>query len=297
MATTTITCPHCGYSKAMDLSKLPEGSVRATCPQCRTGFSWEPPVEPLPEVETQVHAPTDSAPQREEPLPPRLSPLPSPGLREIGELFTASWKIFVERFTTLFSLYLVAIVIGLLLPTMLIGGAYLISNAVPDKRLLIMISVGFAALIAGCYGFSWGFGALTAAVVDETLGIRDALESGKEMVWSFAWVVSLATCIITGGFLMFVIPGIIFSVWFFFGQFVLFDERTRGMGALLQSKSYVQGHWFDAFLRLFVIWLCSALAGSVPVAGPVIAVVLFPYWLIFQVLVYRDLKRLSVTGG
>ena len=135
--------------------------------------------------------------------------------------------------------------------------------------------------------------AFTFAVTDESLGIRDALAKGWKKVYSFMWLVSILGFLVTGGFLLMFIPGIIFLVWFSFAQFILASEDDRGMNALLKSKEYVRDRWFEVFLRLFVIWLVSGALGMIPLAGPIVSIVFFPFMMIFIHLIYKDLKTLK----
>jgi uncharacterized RDD family membrane protein YckC len=57
----TITCPHCGFSRQVEAARLPEKTLRATCPRCRQVFplrlgeasqpgAAEPPVSLPPET-------------------------------------------------------------------------------------------------------------------------------------------------------------------------------------------------------------------------------------------------------
>jgi hypothetical protein len=157
---------------------------------------------------------------------------------------------------------------------------------------VVGLSIALGA-VAGIAGFSWGWGALVAASLDEKLDLRGAFARGGEKLLPFALVSFLVGFVITGGFLLFLIPGIIFSVWFFFAYFVIFDDDTRGMSALLKSRAYVSGRWFDVFLRLIVIWACSALLGAIPLVGPLLALVAVPYFMVYQALLFRDLKQAS----
>lgn len=93
--------------------------------------------------------------------------------------------------------------------------------------------------------------------------------------------------------MLLVIPGILFSVWFFLSQFVLVDEDERGMRALLKSKAYVQGKFFDVFLRLLAVWVASVLIGMVPLLGPLLSILFVPYMMIFSWLIYDDLRPKS----
>jgi uncharacterized membrane protein YjgN (DUF898 family) len=42
VAYITIRCPHCGYSKKTDQSKIPPGATRGRCPECGEAFSLKP---------------------------------------------------------------------------------------------------------------------------------------------------------------------------------------------------------------------------------------------------------------
>ncbi|TAN40314.1 MAG: hypothetical protein EPN25_08115 [Nitrospirae bacterium] len=137
---------------------------------------------------------------------------------------------------------------------------------------------------------SWGLAAVVFAVTDESLGIRDSLALGWQKVGAFIWFFSIAGYIIFGGFLLLIVPGVIFLVWFAFGQFILAREDLRGMDALLKSKEYVRGYWPDVFLRLFLIWIASGVVGIVPCIGILFTVAFMPFMMIFIFLIYEDLK-------
>jgi hypothetical protein len=146
-----------------------------------------------------------------------------------------------------------------------------------------------AGLIAGC----WGFGSFFCAVADENLSIKDALEKGGQNIWAFIWLISLLGYIIPGGFLLFFIPGVLFMVWFAFAVFILPNEGEKGMDAVLKSKEYVQGHWVDVFVRLFLIWLASLGVGMIPVIGSILSIIFYPFVMIFVYLIYEDLRHVK----
>jgi hypothetical protein len=88
---------------------------------------------------------------------------------------------------------------------------------------------------------------------------------------------------------------VLFSVWFYFAPFVLADGGSRGMGALLESREYVRGHWFAVFFRILFIWGLYALLLLVPLAGPLLALVFLPLILFYNAVLYDNLK--SLQGG
>lgn len=262
-------------------------------------------------LNTPEQAPKESAGQKESAEPkegekeevPKNSPQDSPktqkavttktGLTDIGGLFRNSWEIYKKRFAVLIALYFFSL-FALLAVIALFGGAgfllSLIFSSIKGPLIAIMV---FAGITAGTVVICWGLAAVVFAVADEGLGFKDALVNGWQRVSAFIWFFSISGFIITGGFLLFIIPGIIFLVWFAFGQFILADKNERGMNALLKSKAYVKGHWFEVFLSLFVVWIVSAFIGIIPFIGPFLAIAFMPFMMIFVNLIYEDLKTMK----
>lgn len=245
---------------------------------------------------------TPPAPPSEPPVPPPprspappsgKSPRDSSGLLSIEQLFKDSWEIFKNRFGTLIALYLLPILAMLAIIGIFAGIGLLMALAAPDlKTGLIAGGVVLGALIGTTVVF-WGFAGFTFAVADQSLGFQDALMKAWQRFGAFLWLYTIVGYIITGGFLLFFVPGIIFLVWFAFAQFILVNDDVRGMNAALKSKEYVKGRWFDIFLRLFVVWLASIGIGMVPFIGPLLSICFFPFVMIFVNLVYQDLRSLQ----
>jgi hypothetical protein len=238
--------------------------------------------------------------EKPENLPPELQgshPLSRvEGMRPFDKLFEESWELYKVRFLTLISLYLLSVLLMLAPLGAFVGIAYFFSLFFPVSKDALIAGGVFVGIISGFMAMLWGVAAFTYAVVDETTGIKDALYKGWQKVSSFMWLFSLVGFVVTGGFLLFIIPGIVFLVWFTFAQFILASEGDRGMDALLKSKEYVKGNWFDVFLRLFVIWLMSILIGIVPFIGPFLSIAFFPFVMIFICLIYQDLRGLKGDG-
>ncbi|MHB8880986.1 MAG: hypothetical protein ACYC69_05680 [Thermodesulfovibrionales bacterium] len=157
-----------------------------------------------------------------------------------------------------------------------------------------MIAAGvFIGFLAGMIVMCWGLAAVIVAVTDEGLGIRESLATGWQKVGAYIWFFSVAGYIIFGGFLLLIVPGVIFLVWFAFGQFIVAKEGLGGMHALLKSKEYVRGYWPDVFLRLFLIWIASGIAGIVPCIGLLFTIAFMPYMMIFIFLIYEDLRTVK----
>ena len=300
MTMLTVSCPSCGFSREISSDKLPDGTRRVTCPKCKNSFTYtKPEIPPSATVQPAEPAKPDSPPE----TPRHLSPDTKPAgrtlrpeqaapqeLTDIGGLFRESWQVFQRRFATLFGLYLLSIVAAVV-PIGLFVGLGAVVAGIGGSMSFILIAV-LGAMVALACGL-WCYGGLLHAVVDDTLCLKDSLAKGKEMILPLAWVSLLTGFIVAGGYILLLIPGIIFTVWFFFAQFVLAGENVRGMEALLKSKEYVRGQWFNVALRLVLVWAASVLVGVVPVVGPILSIAIFPYVIIYHYLVYRDLRRLK----
>lgn len=291
MPDLTLSCPHCGFARTLPAETVPDRPLRVTCPKCRESFSYQKPSAGAPQpLEAPPLPPDDVASGGAlTPVPP-VSAAAIGELRGIGQLFLDAWEIYLRRVGVLMGLYLLALLM-LLLPVglfALIGAA--ISALLPDLGGPLVAAGVLTGVVLGSIALFWGLAALVFAVADEGIGIRAALKQGWSRIWAFAWVFSLSAFIVTGGFMLLVIPGILFSVWFFLCQFVLADEDERGMRALLKSKAYVRGKFIDVFVRLLAVWVASVLIGMVPALGPLLSILFVPYMMIFSWLIYDDLR-------
>lgn len=317
-----VTCPSCGFSRQVPYDRVPAGTCTVTCPKCKTGFTFSKPAAPpqpsVPEQAVEASETASQPPQPPQPptrpqedtpqtLPPpageepaaapqppprprRERPAPKKVLPDIGTLFSRSWTIFQQRFAILIGLYLLAMVAFIIPPALLVGAAVLAGMA---KGGVLFVTLGALGALAGLYcGFSC-FGAFLHAVADSQLPFRESLEKGRSIALPLLWVGLLTGFIISGGFLLFIIPGIIFTVWFFFAQFVLVNENLRGIGSLLKCREYVRGEWFNVALRLLLVWAGSVLLGIIPLVGPILSIAFLPYVMIFHYLLYRDLADLK----
>ncbi len=163
----------------------------------------------------------------------------------IGELFSRAWAIFRQRWLTLLGIVLLGVVFMAL------------SIGLPSAAgfMLNMPAIGaFVSLILGFIATFSYTAAFMLAITDEELGILAAYRESFGRILSFAWLSSVLGFVLIGGFMLFIIPGIIFSVWFCLSVFILLVEDERGMNAMLKSKAYVKGHGWALFLRLFLLF-------------------------------------------
>lgn len=91
------------------------------------------------------------------------------------------------------------------------------------------------------------------------------------------FVVSFLSGLISlGGFLLFIIPGVIFSVWFSFISYIIINEDIKGFNALLKSREYVKGRWWGVFGRFLAFGALMAIVYIVIIAFMAVIRFVFP---------------------
>ena len=218
----------------------------------------------------------------------------------IGELFSLTWTQYKERAIPLLavilintvlisSLILVIIVCGI------VGTAILMHfmNDVLAISIIFIITTLFLLVIALL--LVWCQTAMLAIVVDEDLGIIEAFQRGWEYFWPMTWVLTFLTGILISGFTFGIVPGFLCLVWFSFSIFIMFDENRRGLDTLLASREYVRGYGWNTFGKMIVAWLISLIIGILPLIGQILSMLFTPFFLLYILAIYRDLKSIKGT--
>lgn len=118
------------------------------------------------------------------------------------------------------------------------------------------------------------------------------------MIPSYALIALLVGITVWIGSLAFIIPGIIFGVWYCFSMIVFIDEGLKGTAALSRSKELVSGYWWGVFGRMALMFIAIFIPLIIlnlvtfGIAG-ILSFVVFPFIVAFQFLLYEDLKRIK----
>lgn len=213
-------------------------------------------------------------------------PLPS-----IGDLLSRSLSLYQTRLVSYIGLFLWSLLIFAIPFAFVIGMA--VAGPLFFKELKNVIVPG-AAVLSGVI-FLWYFARIGQAymilTVNPSLTAKGALAQSKDRLGSFLWTGFLCSIIIMGGYFLLIIPGILFTLWFFAALMVFVAERESGMNALLKSKFYVEGRAGAVFLRLLVISVIGMALQLVPIVGQLLALFYMPFQFIAWYLLYDDLKK------
>ena len=217
----------------------------------------------------------------------------------INKLFKDSWQIYIKQFKTL-----VLITILTFLPIAIfqtLAGLYQDNFKAENFS---AIEFGLIALTVLAIFITWiGKGALIKNINDNK-GIVESLNYGWHNLASIVWVDILTSIIIIIGFILFIIPGILFSIWYAFALMVLILENKKGMQALKQSRELTRGKWQGIFVRIIILYFIIIvinilLFGIIFINNSqilkdtvfAIAMVLFtPFMFAYTYVIYKNLK-------
>lgn len=238
-----------------------------------------------------------------------------------GGLLKTSWSLVMANFVEYAKLVTIMVVFVILY----MGGFGLVMVAENNLALQILggglAAVGYVALIIASMWIDIVF-----------VEMSDHFADKKKYIWRKIWALDtwslvLQNCLATlifgalvlfGG-LAFIIPGVLFFIWFMFFKYAVYLERRYDLSALQFSYQIVRGRWWKAFWRclVFFVLICVFFGVSMLIvagvgaafgilsdlAGTVAYVILTaafygavfylfsPVAVLYPVLLYRDLKK------
>ena len=230
----------------------------------------------------------------------------------VSALLSQTWSIYKKRFWVFSGVMIIPIVVLIISTALMAGGVLVWLTAFSSKFAIsgiLLVPLMVLLFLIIFISQIWGQTALLYAVKDsqEKIGIKESYEKGGHKLSSYVWVAILAGVITFGGFVLLIVPGLIFSVWFSMALFVLIAEDLTGMDALLKSKEYVRGKWGGVFWRTFFIGILYVIIYyvptlildffKVPFAGQVVNLIsglfLSPFIMTYLFLLYNNLKSLK----
>jgi hypothetical protein len=169
---------------------------------------------------------------------------------------------------------------------------------------VVTIVSAIVLLIVFIYYAIWAQLALMNTIISNT-DFSGSFGATKDKVGKF-FILSLITGLFVAlGYILFIIPGIIWSVQYSFIAYVFLVEGLHGKEARNRSREYVKGYWWPVALRL-LFWVVVYLILFMPiyiVAGKdsivyriysyVVSFALGPISIAYSYLLYTNLKRIK----
>lgn len=122
-----------------------------------------------------------------------------------------------------------------------------------------VIAMGVLSLVEGIASIFVTISLFYLFGKDEIHPLGGYLKVSSKKFWSYLWVSIIGILVFIGGFVMLVIPALIFAVWFAFSQHALLLEGKHGWEAFKRSRELVKGHFWAVVLRyVFIALVCGA---------------------------------------
>jgi len=205
-----------------------------------------------------------------------------------GDIIKSSWELFAKNWRKLFVymalLLLPSVVLSILGVVSLYMSAYVPSSTISTS--IIIALVGAASVVFTLWTAIAFAKVLYNCLKNQAVGEwKSVYSSSSGLIWPIIYTSFLVSLIVMGGTLLFIIPGIIFMIWYSFSFYTVVFEGKTWMQALTASKSLVAGRWWSILWRLFLpgfvfgllagvaATLCSYLIELIPLSAITNAVV------------------------
>ena len=137
------------------------------------------------------------------------------------------------------------VIIALILPGIMTGT---LSAIIGGLIVAVIVSVIIDVIVWGMYPI------MTRNALDgKEIKLKETFNKVVPRLASLIGAVILAALITACGFILFIIPGIIFLVWFYFIIPAVMLSGESATGALSASKRFVKGKFWSAILLILVI--------------------------------------------
>lgn len=235
----------------------------------------------------------------------------------MGDLLKKSFRIFKQGASKFLSMTLLVPLLGMM-PLVIVGLLYLLSTYLGDGPavLIFQIILGLLAFISILFFLYVLYISTIGMYVllrdfSPDLKVKEAFKRARPYFLEFIIVNFFVGILVIFWSLLFIIPGIIVSVYYSFAIWTLIFEDYKGMSALKRSKELVKGHWWSVFSRLLIfglIHLVIILVLSIPFVfikeGSVLEfiwnfttsmldIIISIVFAIYSYLIYKDLVRIK----
>lgn len=168
------------------------------------------------------------------------------------------------------------------------------SNAIKQPSFIFPLLASTAPLIiVSVWLQATTYVAVVRTVDGDALAVKETLKVAWKKAWKFFLVSFARNLIMTLGFVLLLVPGIVFSVWLSFSLFIVILKGTGVRVSLITSKNLVKGRFWPIlgrFLIFFLVYvLIQIVLAYIPYIGPLFLVFLGPFFVIPFYLLYKEL--------
>lgn len=221
-------------------------------------------------------------------------------LKGAWQILKDAWNLYHLKFKTALGIMVVPTIISIILNEL---------GIISFSSTTLSQASWFSVIKIIVWAISLYFNVISIAALlfmaKNDLGIKAAYSESLKNSLSYILIVILGLLIITGGFMLVIIPGIIFSVWFSLAIYSFVFEDQKGIRALYRSKQLISGNFWKIVWRLiFVSVVVIIMAMPFAIIGRIIGdshgfidkilqLFITPLVIFFEVILFQNLVKLK----
>jgi hypothetical protein len=205
------------------------------------------------------------------------------------QLLQPSSRAIIFNFATFIGLPLIIIAMVFVLLALSILFMFAFHNSLLFSIILLL----FTVVILGMAIIIWPalmYTQIKSAQLSK-VSIGEALKKGRYFAPRSIGLGILVGFILFGGFLLFIVPGVIFLSWYYLAPFFMIGEDIGVREAMKRSKAAAKGR-MGAVLGIVGVTIVFALVGFVPIIGGIASSILGFLYSVAPALRYDELRRL-----
>ena len=213
-------------------------------------------------------------------MPDDMTPASSTARDYNSNPFSLIWAGFKALAPNIKALILIVLASAGLIFVLLIPGLVVLLVAAGNKSailgfigaVLILVAI-VAAIVVGVRLLAASYLLYLANSKGEAHHFRHFYVHGKPFAWRLVGLNILLGIMISFGFLVFIVPGLVFLYWFSLSPYILIERDCTIKEALSGSRALVRGHGWEMY-GLFGAFQLVSLLQYIPIAGFIITTML-----------------------
>ena len=241
--------------------------------------------------------------------------------RGVGDLLSVAFEVYKANAAKLITIVAVVVVplsfvshflTGVVLKphvttsTITIAGQTVVTSTVSTRSfgtfvLAGLVAAAIAVIISATLQAALTRGAALATIGDP-IDVEASYRYGFSRFGSVFWISLLVGLVVAIGFLLFIIPGVIFLTMLAVAIPALIVENRRGTDAMSRSWNLVKGHFWHVLGTIVVAFLITAIVGAIIgllgdsnwflqwIFGSIAQIITAPFTALVSILLYIDLR-------
>lgn len=189
-------------------------------------------------------------------------------MAKFGKLFSKSWGEYKYNFGTIFKIFFWLLLIPFLAQSLIFlfsfeGIDFTNPSSVLEMfsplLLIVLFIVIILNIISGMVYIYMSF----YQKPQNKITFKQSVKGGLKYFWKYLGLLIVSIFLLAILFILFIIPGIIFMIFWAFATFVLIRENTGIWESLKRSKLIVKGRWWRTFGYVILLGLIMMLISGV----------------------------------